>query len=111
MAENSGRTSLIGAVIVGVAVVAGAAIIANGLSRVTAQLDKTTLGLEEIKKAVADVKGSLVAAARPAPAAAPQPARRRGPDPNKRHTINLAGAQAKGPATAKIKLVEFSDFQ
>ena len=109
MADNSGRTALIASIIVGVAVIAGSAIIASGLNRVTAQLDRTTGKLQEIGKAVADAKSALSNVARAAPA--PQPARRRGPDPNKRYTVNIKGAPAKGPATAKIKLIEFSDFQ
>lgn len=102
MADNSGRTSLIAAVIVAAAVVAGSAIIANGLSRVTAQLDRTTGTLSEIK-------GSLGQAVARAPT--PTPPRRRGPDPDKRYTIDTKGAPAKGPASAKVKIVEFSDFQ
>lgn len=104
MAENSGRLSLIGAVIVAVAVVAGSAIIANGLSRVTAQVDRTGT---EIKAALADAQKAMAAAGRPAP----QPTRRRGPDPDKRYTIPIKGAPIRGPETAKVTIVEFSDFQ
>ena len=109
MAEN-GRTTLIGSVIVGVCVVVGSAIVASGLNGVTTQLDRTTQRLEEIKTAMADAQKALSNVAR-APAAAPAPARRRGPDPNKRYTIPVKGAPVKGPQTAKVKIVEFSDFQ
>ncbi len=108
MAEN-GRTTLIGSVIVGVCVVVGSAIVASALNGVTTQLDRTTQRLEEIKMAMADAQKALSNVAR-APAAAPAP-RRRGPDPNKRYTIPVAGSPVKGPQTAKVKIVEFSDFQ
>ncbi len=109
MAEN-GRTTLIGSVIVGVCVVVGSAIVASALNGVTTQLDRTTQRLEEIKTAMADAQKALSNVAR-APAAAPTPARRRGPDPNKRYTIPVKGSPAKGPQTAQVKIVEFSDFQ
>jgi protein-disulfide isomerase len=93
---------LVAAAIVAVAVIAGSAIIANGLSRVTAQLDRTTGALNEMKTSLAQ---GIARAPTP-----PQPVRR-GPDPSQRYTLNTKGAPALGPETAKIKIVEFSDFQ
>ena len=37
--------------------------------------------------------------------------RRSGPDPNRVHTIKTAGAPTKGPDTAAVTIVEFSEFQ
>ena len=37
--------------------------------------------------------------------------RRAGPDPSRVYTIKTAGAQAKGPETAVVTIVEFSEFQ
>jgi protein-disulfide isomerase len=74
------------------------------LDRAADHLDGIRLGLADTQKAVQNVAAS---ANRPAQQ---QPARR-GPDPNQRYEINTAGAPAKGPATAKVTVVEFSDFQ
>lgn len=79
---------------------------------VKASLDNTTAELAQIRGSLAETKSALekVAQARPAPAPPAAPVRR-GPDPNRRYTVNTAGAPAKGPASAKVKIVEFSDFQ
>jgi protein-disulfide isomerase len=109
VAESSGRSNLIAAVILGVAVIVGAVLVANGLNRVAARVDGNTAKLEEIKTGLAEATTTLQKTARPQPVR--QPPRRRGPDPNKVYTVPTKGAPIQGPQTAKIKIVEFSDFQ
>jgi protein-disulfide isomerase len=107
MAQTSGPQVLGAAAIVGVAVIAAGLLLGNSLDRVTQQLDRTASRLDDIRAAVADAKdalGNLQAA--PAQAAA-----RRGPDPNKRYTVTTKGSPARGPETAGVTIVEFSDFQ
>ncbi len=102
--QDSGRSSIAAALILGVALVAAAWIVKGAV-------DKTTVQLSGIKVALADTKDALQKVAQARPAAAP--ARRAGgrPDPDRRYTVDTKGSPAKGPASAKIKLVEFSDFQ
>ena len=101
--QESGRTSIIAALILGIALVVAAWIVKGAV-------DKTTAQLSGIKVALADTKDALQKVAQARPAAAP--ARRGGrPDPDRRYTVETKGSPAKGPASAKVKLVEFSDFQ
>ena len=89
------------------AFIVGGSILA-GSWMVTSSLDRTATQLKDIRAGLADTKGALEAVAKARPASAPS---RRGPDPNKRYTVKSAGSPAKGPATAKVKIMEFSDFQ
>jgi len=72
-------------------------------------LKGATEQMGEIRLALNDTRQALVAAAQARPAAPAAPPT--GPDPNRRYTVNTAGSPAKGPATARVKIVEFSDFQ
>ena len=101
MDSKFGVPLIVAAVIIGFSVL-GSAVMLKG------SLDAGTAELSGVKSALGEFKTTLAAAAQPQ---RPQPAARRGPDPNKRHTINIAGSPAKGPVTAKVKIVEFSDFQ
>ena len=92
---------LVSALIIGAAVLGGALIIRSALQ-------KTTDQVSEMRLALNDTKQALVAAAQARPASQRAPS---GPDPNRRYTVNTAGAPAKGPNSARVKIVEFSDFQ
>jgi len=97
-----GATAAVG-VFIGGAILAGSMVIKSGLSETATQLQGIQTSLAETKVALDAVAKSGGAAKAAAP--------RRGPDPNKKYTVKIAGAPVKGPAEAKITLVEFSDFQ
>ena len=100
--DDSAR-ALLPSIIIGVAIILGAWAIKSSL-------DKNADNLDSIRLALADTKQALqqVAQARPPAAGAARGGR---PDPTKRYTVKTDGAPAKGPASAKVKIVEFSDFQ
>ena len=91
------------------AVIVGGSILAAGWM-VTSSLDRTAAQLGDIKTGLSDTKTALEAVAKAQPAARAAPPRR-GPDPNKRYTVKRNGSPAKGADTAKVKIVEYSDFQ
>ena len=97
---NQGNAVIIAAAILAVAILAGSWMIQSSLNAGTAELQGVTTSL-------ADFKEALTSAARP-----PQAARRpSGPDPNRRYKIKTDGAPSMGLETAKVTIVEFSDFQ
>ena len=94
---------VIGSIIVGSAILAGSWMLKSSLDGTVSRLDAIGTSLTETKQAlerVAEKQGNQPA----------QPQRKR-PDPNKRYTINTKGAPRKGAASARVQLVEFSDFQ
>ncbi|MDJ0866743.1 MAG: DsbA family protein [Myxococcota bacterium] len=105
MAQNSGGPTIVGAVVLAVAVVAGSYIVKGSLDSGTAELESLRTAVVDLQKAV---KESAAARPAPAPARADRPRR---PDPNQRYTVNTKGSPAKGGSSPKVTVVEFSDFQ
>jgi protein-disulfide isomerase len=97
--NSSGSGLIVAAVIVGVAVVGSSYMVSSSLDRGSEQLGRAVAALSEFEVAQA--------AARPAAA----PARPGRPDPNKVYQVAIGKAPTKGPKNAKVKIVEFSDFQ
>lgn len=108
MANGSKNQMLYGAALITVGVVIGSVLVSSALDRMTAQVNRATGRLDKIERAVADAKSALgnLGQGRAAPTR-----QARGPDPDKRYSFKLAGSPAKGPETAKVTIVEFSDFQ
>jgi protein-disulfide isomerase len=96
MANPSGAPTLVAALIVSAALVGSATLLKSSVDRTTAEIG-----------AVKDALGRLEASAA-RPAAAAQAGR---PDPSRRYTVNTNGSPSRGKDTAKIAIVEFSDFQ
>ena len=101
--DDSAR-ALLPSIIIGVAIILGSWAIKSSL-------DKSADNLDSIRLALADTKQALQQVAQARPAAGGAAARGGRPDPTKRYTVKTDGAPAKGPASAKVKIVEFSDFQ
>jgi protein-disulfide isomerase len=95
-----------GVLIVVSALILGAAIVASGLL-VQSSIDNAAAEIAGMRSALDGMQAGFKTAAAPAPA----PSRPGAPDPNRRYPVNTAGSPAKGPANAKVTLVEFSDFQ
>lgn len=99
--EGQGTTAIsvaiivLGAAIVAAAMLAGSFMVMRAIDRAGARLDVMNAEL-----AGARAQNGVPPANRPP-----------GPDPNRRHTLNAAGAPALGPEQARVKIVEFSDFE
>ncbi|MFQ5415826.1 MAG: DsbA family protein [Myxococcota bacterium] len=93
-----------GAALVIAALILGAAVVASGLL-IQTSIDNAAAELAGVRTALASAQTNTRTAAAPA---APRQQR---PDPSKRYSVNTAGSPSKGPGSAKVTLVEFSDFQ
>ncbi len=103
---NSGVSSIVAGIIVAVGIVAGAVMIKGSIDQNTMLVE---VQADEIRTALADLETAVKEGAPPARAAAPSRPNR--PDPNKRYTVKTDGAPVMGSETAKVTVVEFSDFQ
>jgi protein-disulfide isomerase len=93
-----------GAVTISAALIIGAALLASGFM-IKRSLDATTGEIAAVREAL---EAGAQAVAPPPRRAAAHPGR---PDPSQRYEVDVSRAPAWGPASAKVTIVEFSDFQ
>jgi protein-disulfide isomerase len=99
VAQNQSAALVISALIIGASIVAGSLLVRNAV-------DRTGTEVAELEAAFRAATSAAAAAPRGRDIAA-----RERPDPNRRYAVNTKGAPSRGPANAKIAVVEFSDFQ
>jgi protein-disulfide isomerase len=97
-----GASVIVGAVILGACLVAGSLLIRSSLAEVSGEV-------QQLRSTIAAAESSLRTAA--APAARPAGERRNRPDPDQRYEISIQQAPVKGPESARVTIVEWSDFQ
>ena len=82
--------------------------VVTGSFLIKSSVDGGAARLGEVLKEMQELSAKVAAPAAPRPAAA-RPGR---PDPAKRYEVALGDAPTRGgPATARVKIVEWSDFQ
>jgi protein-disulfide isomerase len=100
LGEKTGVLLVVSALILGASVVAGSLLIKSSLDQAASELSGLRSGL-----------GQLAEFAKAGAGAKPTAAPSGRPDPNRHYSVNVKGAPFRGPSSAKLAVVEFSDFQ
>jgi protein-disulfide isomerase len=102
---SSGSSLIVAAILLALAIVTGSFVIKGSIDNGATQFAAV---LGEMKELNAKIAGAP-SPGMPGPAARPtRPGR---PDPGKKYDVDIGKAPTKGPDSAKVKIVEWSDFQ
>jgi len=101
--SSSGGSIIIAAIVLSLAIVTGAFIVKSSLDASSQQLAAVLGEIQETNAKIAAAPSGNAAPARPA-----RPNR---PDPEKKYEVEIGNSPAKGPDSAPVKIVEWSDFQ
>jgi protein-disulfide isomerase len=101
--SSSGGSIIVASIVLGLSIVTGSFILKSSLDASSEQLGAVLGAMQEAT--------AKIAAAPSAPAGQQRPSRPARPDPNKKYEVAIGASHAKGPASAPIKIVEWSDFQ
>ncbi len=93
--NSSGSPAIMAAIVLGISIVGSSYLLTSSVDRTSNQMKQTFANLQTIEGA-------------PAKPAARQAA---APNPGKIYKVAVGNAPFKGPKSAKITIVEFSDFQ
>lgn len=102
--SSSGSSLIIAAIVIGLAIVTGSFIIKGSIDGGSSQLAAVMGEMQELNAKLAAAPSDP---SRP-PARPTRPAR---PDPDKEYEVEIGPSPTKGPDSAPVKIVEWSDFQ
>jgi len=102
--SNSSGSLIVAAIILALSVVTGSFILKGAIDEGAAQLSAVA---GEMK----DLSGKIAAAPAGGAQPAARPSRPGRPDPGKKYKVDIGASPTKGPKSAPIQIVEWSDFQ
>ncbi len=101
--QSSGGSLIVASIVIGLAIVTASLILKSSVDEGSAQLAATVGEMQELT--------AKIAAAPSAPNPSARPSRPARPDPSKKYEVDIGSSPARGPASAPVKIVEWSDFQ
>jgi protein-disulfide isomerase len=103
--SSAGSSTIVASIVVGLSIVTAGFILKGSIDSAGAQLAAVA---EQMQEANANLAAAPAGDDRPSPSRPSRPGR---PDPGKEYSVEIGSAPKKGPDSAPVKIVEWSDFQ